>query len=48
MEKQENNNASWLLLAALDKLTKEKKELHGKINHLLASLSMMKANNKLV
>lgn len=42
-----NNDADWLLLVSVNKLTQEKNELCEKINQLLASQNMVKDNNEL-
>lgn len=44
---KENDSIVWLLLASLDKMTKEKNELCDKIYQLLASESMVKDNDGL-
>lgn len=38
---KENNDAGWLLLASLDNLTKEKQELHNRIDQVLASQNVV-------
>lgn len=45
--KENDDDAGQLFLASLDRLTKEKNELHGKINQLLPSQNTVKGNNEL-
>lgn len=44
--KKKNDGAVWLLLAFLNKLTKEKKVCCDKISQLQASQNTVKCNNK--